>query len=111
MTHPREHQNPDDRVSRLPFTPYLRRAQVCSAALFLGAVLTGPVSAQRILPLPGDNLLSGKEATFSVPPNCSHCGDADKSDLTDEISGNRTAGQTSGPTRDRSDGTSAPYPE
>ena len=83
MTHPSKYQKPDPQVSDLPSHPHLQRSHFCSAALFLLAILTGPVSAQRILPLPGDNLLSGKEATFSVPPNCSHCGTADKTDLTD----------------------------
>ena len=83
MTYSHKHQKPDPRVSGLPFNLHLRRARLCSAALFLGAVLTGPVVAQQILPLPGENLLYGKEATFSVAPTCSHCDDGDKTDLTD----------------------------
>ncbi len=83
MTHPSKHPKPDPQDSMIPARVGRRRLNLCSATLFLLAILTGPVSAQQILPLPGNNLLHGKKATFSIPPNCSHCGTADKSHLTD----------------------------
>ena len=83
MTHPRKHHESGPQFPAIPFGACRLRMKQYATALFLGTVLTAPASSQRILPLPGDNLLAGKEAAFSVAPNCSHCNGGSRTSLTD----------------------------
>lgn len=46
-------------------------------------LLTTAVSTEAIEPLEGTNLLSGKEATFSIKPDYEYCKGDDQTDLTD----------------------------
>ena len=43
----------------------------------------GAVMAQRVEPLPGNNVARGKPVTFSLAPNYSLCKGGDETDLTD----------------------------
>ncbi|MDE2927383.1 MAG: sialidase family protein [Acidobacteriota bacterium] len=83
MTHPRKHHETEPQFPAIPFGACRLRMKQYATALFLGTVLTAPASSQQILPLPGDNLLTGKEAAFSVAPDCSHCNGGSRTSLTD----------------------------
>ena len=53
------------------------------AIVSLFVVPVGSVLAEQMRPMAGTNLLSGKEANFSVTPNYDYCKGGDETDLTD----------------------------